>query len=639
MRELLAFAIAGAVAGSAYGLAATGLVLTYKTSGIFNFAHGAVAAAGAYAFYDLRDRAGWPALASALVAVMIVGPLLGLAFSLLAGRLRAAPTARRIVGTIGALLTIVGVLQLRYGVSGRTLASSLPQSTFRVAGLNIGWDQVITASIAALAIAGLTLLLRLTTLGVEMRAIVDGDELLGLCGRSPGRVRATSWMIGSAFAALSGVLLAPFVGLDALVLTLVVVAAFGAAAIGRFDHLLLTFAAGIGIGVAQGVLDAPPTHSAFRFLDRVQGLDQAIPFLVLFAVLVFRTGPAGVHVDRRAPRVTVRLPVPVAALLLAAVVVVVAIVPAAWPARLPVATLALVFVVINASLFLLVDLSNQLSLCHSAFVALGAVTFCHLATGAGWSWPIAVLASAAVAAPIGALVALLVARRSGLHLALATFAFAILVERLAYTRGFMFGVGGIRTGHRPHAFGFDSARGYFFLCAAVAATALVIVDALRRRRLGRFLDAAADSPVAVATNGAHVLVSRTLAFAVSAAMAAVAGALYVGVTGSVSSSGASPTALLSFNSLVWLTVLVICGRRVVATPIIAAVALVVVPTFITSPEVAQYLTVVFGIVAVVLCGTGDQIASQISAAERAGRDRVDRSPVRERTVTAGISHG
>ena len=60
MKSYLPFIVAGLTNGSIYGLAAVGLVLTYKTSGIFNFAHGAVAAVAAYAFYDLHQLHGVP---------------------------------------------------------------------------------------------------------------------------------------------------------------------------------------------------------------------------------------------------------------------------------------------------------------------------------------------------------------------------------------------------------------------------------------------------------------------------------------------------------------------------------------------------------------------------------------------------
>ena len=119
-----------------------------------------------------------------------------------------------------------------------------------------------------------------------MRAVADNDELLGLAGQAPAAVRAKAWMIGSAFAAASGILLAPAIGLDALVLTLVVVQAFGAAAVGRFQSTTFAFVGGVGIGVVQSLLNAPRIRDVVPFVDDLPGLDQAVPFIVLFAVLL-----------------------------------------------------------------------------------------------------------------------------------------------------------------------------------------------------------------------------------------------------------------------------------------------------------------------------------------------------------------
>src|SRR3954454_22067923 len=75
MSDYLPFLVVGVTAGSLYGLAGMGLVLAYKTSGVFNFAHGAIAAAGAFAFYELHTTLGWPwpiALVVALGAGSVV---------------------------------------------------------------------------------------------------------------------------------------------------------------------------------------------------------------------------------------------------------------------------------------------------------------------------------------------------------------------------------------------------------------------------------------------------------------------------------------------------------------------------------------------------------------------------------------
>jgi branched-subunit amino acid ABC-type transport system permease component len=637
IHDLLPFVVSGIVAGSLYGLAATGLVLTYRTSNVFNFAHGAIGAAAAYLVYDLRDQAGWPAWLAIGVTVLLAAPLLGLVLSVLAARLATVSTAQRIVGTVGVLLLLQGVVQVRYGSAAMQFHTSLPTGTFRVLDINVGYDQVITTAFAAVTVIGLGLLLRATRVGLQMRAVADNDELLGLAGQAPAAVRARAWALGSSFAAVSGILLAPAIGLDALVLTLVVVQAFGAAAIGRFQSTTLACAGGIGIGVVQSLLNAPRIHDPLPFLDNLPGLDQAVPFLVLFAVLL-ATKPARLR-ERTTPRAPrSRTPRPkglVAAVAMVGVATTIAL-PYVGDTRLPVFTLGAVFIVVFASLFLLTEVSNQVSLCQVAFVAVGATTFCHVTTGLGLPWFAGVLAAGLIAVPMGAIVAIPAIRLSGLFLALATLGFGVLVEKLLYPRAVMFGAFGSRTGSRPHALGLDGARPYYFLCVAFAAAALAVVVLIRRSRLGRLLDGLADSPIALATHGSSVNVTRVLVFCISAGMAGIAGALYVGVVGSASSTGSSPTALLSFNSLVWLAVLAFVGRSPVISPMLASAALVIGPSYLTDPNTSQHLTIAFGAVAILACAFTDDVLRRIAAALPEVQDRVRRSPVADRTRLAAM---
>ena len=107
MSALLPFLIVGFVTGSLYGLAGVGLVLTYRTSGVFNFGHGALAAAAAYIFYTLHVTHGmaWPL--AALVSVLGFGVLAGMAIEFMTRRLVGAPEALVTVATVGLLLVQV----------------------------------------------------------------------------------------------------------------------------------------------------------------------------------------------------------------------------------------------------------------------------------------------------------------------------------------------------------------------------------------------------------------------------------------------------------------------------------------------------------------------------------------------------
>jgi branched-subunit amino acid ABC-type transport system permease component len=632
MTDLLPFIVIGLVAGSLYGLAAAGLVLTYKTSGIFNFAHGAVGAATAYIFYDLRDRQGLPAWLAILLAVGVAAPLGGLVLAVIAARLAEASTARRVVATIGVVLAIQGGLQLRYGIAPFPLDTPLPDHTFTVADVRVGYDQAITFGVAVVAVLALGLLFRVSTLGLHMRSVVDNPELLDMSGTAPAGVQVRAWAIGSAFAGLSGLLIAPAIGLDALLLTLVVVQAFGAAAVGRFTHLGRTFLGGLAIGVAAALLHAPKVTRNVGFLKDLPNLDTSLPFLVLFCVLLFTRGGSFTERSvRREVREPIHLPRPVIlALLLAAGAGAIAI-PHVFDTRVLVYTLGAVFIVIYASLYLLVELSNQVTLCQVAFVAIGATTFSHVTYGWGLPWGVGVLAAAAVAIPIGAFVAIPAIRLSGLFLALATLGFGILVEQLLYNRDVMFGRYGQREGARPHLLHLNTDTGYFYLCLGFGVAAIALVVLIRGSRLGRLLNALADSPVALATHGASVNITRVGVFCISAALAGTAGALLVGVTGSVSSSGTSAAALVSFNSLLWLAVLSFVGRSPVVAPVLAAFVLVVLPSYFTNPDTVQWQTIAFGLLAVFASTFAPAVSRWLGADAPRHADRIRRGPVRERT--------
>ena len=89
VNDLLPFVVIGLTAGSIYGLAGTGLVLTYKTSGVFNFAYGAIAAVAAFFMYFLWQRQGVDWRIAAAISVLVLGPLMGLLLELLTRMLAA----------------------------------------------------------------------------------------------------------------------------------------------------------------------------------------------------------------------------------------------------------------------------------------------------------------------------------------------------------------------------------------------------------------------------------------------------------------------------------------------------------------------------------------------------------------------
>ena len=252
--NLLPYLMIGIANGSIYGLAAVGLVLTYKTSGIFNFAHGAQAALGAYSDVRVPDPRRH-AVAGGRAPGAVAGRGGGRAPPR-ARRLRAGvvPLAARVTATVGLLVFLQGVLIAIFGSASLPVRPFLPQKVFSVGGVFIRGEQIIDVAVIFLAVRRSVPLLhpgqaRSRRPGGGRRPGAAG----GLAGTSPVAVRRFAWLVGSCFAALSGMLLAPTLALDARLLTLLVFFAFGAAAVGAFSSLPLTYLGGLGLGLGAAL--------------------------------------------------------------------------------------------------------------------------------------------------------------------------------------------------------------------------------------------------------------------------------------------------------------------------------------------------------------------------------------------------
>ena len=598
MSDYLPFVIVGLVTGAVYALASMGLVLTYTTSGVFNFAHGAVGMFATYVFYSLRVDAGWPTAVAIAVAVLGVGPVLGLVIDrLLLRRLDGATASTYVVASLGLLVALQGLAIALYGGETRQVAPIFPTGTYRLPGVNVGVDQTLVVVVAVTVGILLAVFFHRTHLGLQTRAVVGDRNLTELVGTSARRVTSLSWMLGCSLAALSGVLFSPFIQLDSLLLTLLVVQAFGAAVVGGLRSLWKTNLGAYGIGIGAAL-----TTKLVATRPNLAGLPAALPFIVLFVVLVAsrrgrfsevsapaRNAPAG----RRRPTGGAAQP-----LLLAAVA---AVLPAVLTgSQLVTATTTLAFVLLFASLSLLVGLSRQVSLCHAVFVVFGATTLSHFTT-AGLPYPVAMLLAALVLVPVGALLAIPAIRLSGLFLALATFGFGVLAQSLLFATGLGFGKDSVALVPRPT--GFSGETGFFYFVLAVVTVGLVAVELVRTTRLGRLLRALADSPTAVESLGINPTASRVVVFCLSAFLAAVAGGLLGSVVQLV-----NPTSFDAFQSLVWLTVLVTAGASTLGGSVLAAGLLAAVPAVFTSPVVVEWQPVAFGIAAMLLAQSPNGLA-------------------------------
>lgn len=591
MSSLLPFIVVGVVTGSLYGLAGVGLVLTYRTSGVFNFGHGALAAAAAFVFYDLHVRHGWPWPVAALVVLGLFAAIGAVVLEPLTRVVMNAPASLVVTLTVGLFLAVDGLLLVVFGDVTRNFPPFLPQSGFALDGVLINWGEVISSALVLVLSIGLYLFLRLHRLGVAMRGVVDVPFLVGLTGTPPNRVRAAAWCLGSVFAALSGMLLAPTLGLDATLLTLLVIQAFGACSIGLFSSLPLTYLGGIVVGVLAAVATKYATHGPFG------GLPPTIPFLVMIAVLLtvparrLPAGPAlvrGIAQPARPiqPRRTAMAGVPAVGLLIA--------LPHLVGAYLPVWTAALSYLLVFGSLALLMWTSGQISLCQMAFVAVGSTTMGHL-TSSGVPWLAALILAGLAAVPVGAMIVIPAIRVSGIYLALATLGFGVLMQDVVFPSFLMFGGGLTVKATRPRFWFVHGASDtwFFYICLAVAAVSCAAMVGVQRSRLGRLLRGLSETPTMLATHGLEVNVTRLMVFCLSAFFAGVGGGLLISQFSAASGSAYGPV-----QSLVLVAVLAICGTRLFRSSVLAAVLIAVVPGYLTGFTSDQQ-TLLFGAAAMV----------------------------------------
>ncbi len=596
MSVVWSLVVLGVFAGSIYGLAAMGVVLTYKTAGVFNFAYGAIAMFCAYTYWKLHDAwhlTAWIALPLLLV---VVAPVIGLLLERLFSPLSGERAEVQIVVSLGVLALLEAATPLLYGGEDRGLQPIFPRSTFRLGSLHVGWDQLGTLLVSLVLGGGLWWLLRHTRFGTATRAVVDNRDLAGIIGINGDWVRRVAWMVSSVFAALVGVLLSPSQGLDVYVLTVVVIYTFAPAVLGRLVSLPWAYAGGIVLGVVMSLL------TEWSSSGTVADLEASIPYLALFVLLVVlgsrlreaglavrpvRSAPAPTAGARRGLGRSLAVGTPVFGALFALPL-------ALGGPHLGDVTSGVMYAVIAVSLVVLTGWAGQISLAQFSFVGIGAFTVGHLAGTHGQTFVPAALAGMAIAVPLGLLVGLASLRLSGLYLALATMAFALLMDNLVFNRpGLTGGYTGI-TVPRPRLGGISFASPAAFHELVVGVLAVVVLGAalLHHGPVGRRLQILRDSPLAASTLGVNLTVTKLVTFAACGALAALGGALY----------GAGQRAItpadFTFSASLQLLLLVVLGGRAVLSGALLAGAVYSVQLFPLPITVIRYipLAVAFGVI-------------------------------------------
>ena len=519
--EVIRFALLGLGAGGLYALAAQGIILVYRGSGVINFAHGAMGLVVAYIYYDMRDGRGWDWRLSLPIAVLIAAAMGALTHLLIMRPLRKASVLSRMIATLGLLLFLREFALRKWTSVVKVVRSDLPRGVVHtVADTNLGIAQIILFCAAIVLTGGLSWFYSRTRFGLASAAVAENQEATSALGWSPDLIAAANWAAGAALAALAAIFMAPLSSLGPD-MTLFVVPALAAALIGRFSSFWLTLASALAIGIAEAEMANYVSEP---------GWAKSAPFLILIVVLVLRGRPLPQRGEgtARLPRLgTGRVRAIPLAIACVVTIGLISVLSVGWVDSL---ASTFTYAVVLLSLTVLTGFTGQLSLAQYTMAGMGAYIAGRLIANYGLPFELAFLIGILGAIPIGVLVGLPALRTRGVNLAVVTLGLALVLERLILSNAERTGgVGGTLVGDL-RLFGIDLGslahpERYAILAFVSLVLTGLMVSNLRRGRSGRRLLAVRANERAAASLGINVFGAKLYAFGLASGIAAVGGIL------------------------------------------------------------------------------------------------------------------
>ena len=282
--QILQYLINGISIGAVYAIIALGYTMVYGIAKMLNFAHGDIIMVGAYISFCVTNYLGLPAIVSVLAA-MVVCTILGIVIEKLAYMpLRGTPSLAVLITAIGVSYFLQNGAQLIWGSAPKNFASIVPLQPIFLAGgqLVITGEVIVTILASVLIMVGLTLFTTKTKIGKAMRAVSEDRAAAQLMGISVNNTISMTFAIGSALAAIAGVLLCSTVPtLQPTTGAMPGIRAFTAAVFGGIGSIPGAMLGGILLGIIETFSKA---YISTQFSD-------AIVFSVLIIILLVK--PAG----------------------------------------------------------------------------------------------------------------------------------------------------------------------------------------------------------------------------------------------------------------------------------------------------------------------------------------------------------
>jgi ABC-type branched-subunit amino acid transport system permease subunit len=603
MSSYLLFLILGLGSGATYAILGQGLVLKYRSAGVVDFAHGAVAMFIAYVFVNLRSFGelelplvllphqislnGGNGISTGLAIVisLVYAAVLGLVLYVIVYRpLQSASPLTRVCASVGVMLTLQAIAVLNYSTEPVATNPIFPSSGLTVAGITFPEDRLYFTGVVVVISVALALVYRYTRFGLATRAGAENDKGAALTGISATRIAGQNWVIATVLAGVAGILIAPVASLDPTSYTLFVVPALAAALIGRIQSFWITALAGLLIGCAQSEIEK--LVAVFSWLPQ-QGLPDSLPFVVIIVVMAVRARSVlarGGDAAERNPSVGL----PRAPLRTAAVCFVIGLVLLftlnnvlrfAFISSLTVTCVALSVVVLTGYV-------GQVSLAQMSLAGIGGFMLGHISTSWGIGFPWSLILAGLCAVPVGLVIGLPALRLRGVNLAVVTLGFASALDAVLFTvESFTGGTGGLPI-PQPRLPGLnlaiDSGRSTNRVVFGVLVLVVVILLGLLVARLrlgptGRMLLAIRSNERAAGSVGINVAQGKLLAFGLAAFIAGIGGALTGYMQGELTADS-----FAAFTSIGLLAIVFVAGVGRIAGAVVAGLALVL--TAVQNPD-------------------------------------------------------
>ena len=535
----------GVVLGSLTGLSAVGLVLVYRACRIVNFAQAALGSAAGMLATQLFQQRNWNYYAAFAMGVVVAALVGALADKLVIQRFFWAPRLVLTVASIGLAQILSGIemtLPSMFGGGGPLGGLSGGFKTpldvqFTLSPLLFKGAHVQVLVLVPVVLALMTLFMRRSAVGVGIRASAANAERAMLLGIPVRRLSTVVWAVAAVLSALSAMLAAPLIGSGSGFTSGpgLLLPALAAAVLARMESLPRAMLAGVGVGIFQ--------QAVFWNWSRASLVDVGLLFAILLGLLVQRDklsrSDDALGTSWSAAGETPPVPTPIARLpeivwgrrlMYLAVLALAVVIPNSMsPSQISLlGSVTLVYAIVAVSLVVLTGWAGQISLGQFAIAGLGAVVAGDLVSKTGADLLFSLIAGSAAGMLVAVMIGLPALRVRGLFLGVTTLAFAVPLSTFVLNPA---NFGDLIPQQVERAvvlsrFDLHDERTLYYFCLVVLILALVCVTGIRRSRPGRSMVAVRDNERAAAARGINVSRTKLAAFAVSGALAGLAGGLH-----------------------------------------------------------------------------------------------------------------